>query len=540
MVTAYAAFSFVILQLEEILFSLRLPDPAMIFILVVLIVGFVIAVVFSWFFDLSWKGIVRTEDLEILPGKAEIPASFQTHKSFDNSIAVLPFQDMSPERDQEYFCDGIAEEIINMLANIPSLKVIARTSSFTFRDSKKDIREIGSLLGVKTVLEGSIRKSGERLRITAQLISTQDGSHLWSEKFDRNLSDIFEIQEEISGSIAKKLRINLLEELNAPATETRAESVSAYLLYLRGLHHYQITRKKDIEQAISYYEEALRADPGFAQAYVAKANAFWALTFWGNVPPNQVYPVILENIEKAQHAGGTHDDIFYLKGVSNFSYLWNMQEAGINFRKAIRQNPSSARTRSTYSLYLTGIGKHLDAIVEAEMAASLDPLSAVYNAMVANAYNFAGQFDQAIKHCTENEKRFQDHFFFPYFKGFGLHGKSKLQEAISEYERALELSGRAQLVLANLIVAQIELGNLQEGQKGIRELEELSKSTYVLPSHFYKAYRVLSENELAHKWLVQAIKDHDGFIPLIKNHPYKNLRIPDEPRYKELLESSGL
>lgn len=520
--------------------TLNFPDWTPLLVLIVLASGYPLAIVLSWFFDITSEGIVRTPGREVyLSMTSTIPADNKP-SPFENSIAVLPFQDMSPDREQEYFCDGIAEEIINILANIGKLKVIARTSSFAFKNTQTDIREIGKMLGVNTLLEGSIRKSGNKLRITAQLIKVSDGSHMWSQKYDRDIRDIFEIQDEISSAIVKSLEIRLFSEEGSIATAYMSNNVDAFLLYLKGLYHGQNTRKAETVKAIEYFEEALKLDAGFALGYIGLASAFWSLTFWGNIPPNQAYPVILDKLAKAQKLTGDHADIFYLRALSNFSYLWNMKEAEANFAKALKMNPSSASYHSAYSIFLTSSARHEEAITEAKLAAELDPMSAYYSSLVANAYNFAGSFDQAIKHCRDFEKRFPSHFFFAYFLGFALQGKSRLKEAVAEYERAMELSGGAQLVITNLISAFIELGKIPEAERWISELQELSKKNYVLPSHFYKAFRLMGEEDLAFEWFERAIKDHDSFMPLIRHHIYKKMRIPDEPRYMDLLNISGL
>ena len=201
-IIVYASAAFVIIELVNNVFEpLRMPEWTPTVVILILIIGFPVAVILSWFFDLTFKGIVKTTDLR---------SQMEGFSKFDHSIAVLPFQDISPEKDQEYFCDGITEEIIHALARVESLKVIARTSAFAFKNKQVDIRKIGEELNVETLLEGSIRKHGNQLRITAQLINVTDGFHIWSEVYSRNLEDVFAIQEEISLAIVKNLKIKLL------------------------------------------------------------------------------------------------------------------------------------------------------------------------------------------------------------------------------------------------------------------------------------------------------------------------------------------
>jgi adenylate cyclase len=458
----------------------------------------------------------------------------------EKSIAVLPFVDMSPEKDQEYFCNGITEEIINALSHIEKLKVIARTSAFVFKGIDEDVRSIGNKLGVAHLLEGSIRKSGNHLRVTAQLIKVEDGTHLWSEKFDREMNDIFIIQDEISFAIAQELKIKLVGPDHMVIEKYKPKDIDTYLLYLKGNYYSQLSTTKELKMALEFFERTIEKDPSFAPAYCGIAEVYWGLAFFGNLPPNQAFPVIYEKINQAQQIDESRDEIYYLKAVLNFSFLWNMEEAEVNFRKALEINPNSEKNHLYYSMFLTGSGRHEEAILEAKKAAELDPLSNYQNAMVANAYNFAGRFEEAIELCRSSESRFSDHFFFSYFLGFALHGQSKLDEAIAEYEKSLKLSGGVQLVLANLILACIEKGDTMKADKLFRELEELSERIYVLPSHFYKIYRAKNDNDRAFEWFSHSIREHDIYLPFIRIHPYKILKFPDEPRYLELMQSSGL
>ena len=201
------------------------------------------------------------------------PMQKQSQKSSSKSIVVLPFENMSPEKDQDYFCDGITEEIINTLAHIDSLKVIARTTSFAFKGKYVDVRNIGKELGVDTILEGSLRKSGDRLRITAQLIRVSDGTHIWSEKYDREMKDIFEIQDELSMAIVEELKIHLFEEERKQILKIKTQNLAAYNYYLKGRYYWNNSRTKEgIEKTIRYYEQAIEADPDYALAYAGSVS----------------------------------------------------------------------------------------------------------------------------------------------------------------------------------------------------------------------------------------------------------------------------
>ena len=260
-IVVYATASFVLIELTSIVEpSLGLPDWTLNLVIILLCIGFPFAIIFSWIYDVSSKGITKTE-------KAE--PEERTFK-YENSIAVLPFQDMSPTKDQEYFCDGIAEEILNALCKIPRLRVVSRVTSFSFAGSEAGVEEIGQRLNVQTVLEGSVRKSGERLRITAQLVKTADSYHLWSRQYDRGLEDIFEIQEEIARSIADALSVTFRES----AMGAQQVHPKAYDYFLRGLSYFGRHTMQDTVFARQMFERALEVDPDFGRAWAGLAYTY--------------------------------------------------------------------------------------------------------------------------------------------------------------------------------------------------------------------------------------------------------------------------
>lgn len=540
MVTVYAGVAFVSIELvNNITEPLHLPAWTPTLVIVILILAFPFVVALSWIYDLTAKGIRKTEPLETSTEGTEIKPGSLLSGRIEDSIAVLPFQDMSPDHDQGYFCEGIAEEILNILAHMDRLKVVSRTSSFAYKDSGQDIKEIGRKLEVKNILEGSIRKSGNRIRITAQLINAVNGMHIWSEKYDRDITDVFVLQDEISQAIVKNLRLSLESPHLKHKDKYQVAHIDAYLTYLKGNYHYQFVKTKELKTAIEYYTEASKIDPEFAQAYCGIARAYWSLSYWGNLPPNQAYPVIIEQMNRAKEIDGKLDEIFFLEGVTNYAFLWNMGKAEDNFKNALQINPNSPATHSSYSMLLTGLGRHNEAIMEAKKAAELDPLVSYLQAMIVNAYNFAGRYEEAIEYCLKNEKNYPENFMFSYFLGFAYHGLSRWEEAISAYERSQKISGGTQLVLANLIVAYVEMGKRSRADEMYKDLEYLAKEIYVLPTHFYKIHYARQEEELAFEWFKRAVRERDGFIPFIRIHPYESIRIPQEKRYTDLLKEAG-
>jgi TolB-like protein len=539
-ITVYAAAAFVILELLSIIIEpLRLPDWTLQFAIVFLCIGFIVAIILSWIYDLTSKGIRKTEPIEALLVGTETREESILSDRIENSIAVLPFQDMSPERDQGYFCEGIAEEILNILAHMDKLKVVSRTSSFAFKDGDRDIREIGKKLEVKNILEGSIRKSGNRIRITAQLINAVSGLHIWSGKYDRDITDVFAVQDEISQAIVRNLSLSLESPGMKQIERHKVTKIDAYLSFLKGNYHYQFVKPEELKKAIEYFTEALQIDPEFAPACCGIARAYWSLSYWGNLPPNQAYPIIIEQMNRARGIDGGLDEIYFLEGVTNYAFLWKMEKAEGSFKKALQINPNSTFTHSTYSMLLIAMGRYEEAIKEAMKAAELDPLVSTHQAMIGNAYNFAGRYEEAIAHCLKTENNYPENFMFSYFLGFAYHGLSRWKKAIPAYERSLRISGGTQLVLANLILACIEMGDRSRANSLYMDLETLAKEIYVLPTHFYKIHHARGEEDLAFTWFQRAIRERDGFVPFILNHPYKHVRFPREKRYADLLKDAG-
>ncbi|MDH3207772.1 MAG: tetratricopeptide repeat protein [Gemmatimonadota bacterium] len=271
-VVSYAVAVFVLLQVAEITFApLGLPDWALRLVVVLAIVGFPVVAVLAWVFDLTRGGLIR--DRATATGRVddvEVEVESQDG-SRTASVAVLPFEDMSSEKDQEFFCDGVAEEILNCLVQIEQLRVASRTSSFQFKGQKCDVGEIARKLHVGAVLEGSVRKSGDRIRVTTQLVNAADGYHLWSDRFDRHLQDIFEIQEEVAANVARALEVTL----TAPVREPYAtKNVEAYEFFLKGGHYFRRWGQRNVEFAVEMFEKAVEKDPAFARGWAAVADSY--------------------------------------------------------------------------------------------------------------------------------------------------------------------------------------------------------------------------------------------------------------------------
>ncbi len=322
---------------------------------------------------------LKTESPEIVTEPVEAYVRDRTREGPENSIAVLPFMDLSPDKDQEYFCDGVTEEIINALVHVENFKVIARTSAFAFKNKQIDIREIGRKLNVETLLEGSIRKDGNRLRITAQLIKVADGSHIWSERYDRNMKDVFEVQDEISISILNNLKIKLLGSTKSIISKRHTGNIEAYNLYLKGTYSWQALTPDGYRKAIEYFEQALQLDPDYALVYIGLAAINNVSTTFGNTAPDEAYPKANEYANMALKIDSTLAEAYSILGNVNTFYYWKWEKAEQHFRHALEINPNSALIHIYYSFLLTSTGRHEEALSEAKLARELDPLSSYIN-----------------------------------------------------------------------------------------------------------------------------------------------------------------
>jgi serine/threonine-protein kinase len=452
------------------------------------------------------------------------------------SIAVLPFVDMSPQKDQEYFCDGLAETLINALTHISELHVVARTSAFSFKGEKLDVREIGQKLNVKTVLEGSLQKAGNRIRITAQLINIIDGYHLWSEKYDRNMEDIFDIQDEISLAIVDNLKVKLLGREKAAVVKRYTDDLEAYDLHLKGRFYTEMFTPKGFEKAIECFEKALKIDGNFALAYIDMGIVMRFITLFGNLSPNDVIPKMRAYAEKALEIDKNLGDAHCLLAICHMTYDWDWPAAEEELKQALTLNPNSSYIHLYHSLFLLFIEKHDDAVAESRRARELDPLSSLINFFVGHILYFAGRYDESIKELqvllTMNPNYYLPHFCL----GYNYRKKSLMNEALAEYEKAYTLSGGVPWTVMLLATALYETGNKDRAKKLLISLQDRSKHEYIAPVCFYFIHRTFGNSDDASYWLEKAYEEHDGFLCYCRVFPDNTYRIPPDPRLTEKLK----
>lgn len=451
-----------------------------------------------------------------------------------NSIAVLPFADLSPQRDQEYFCDGLADEIINALTKIKELKVAARTSAFSFKGKNIDVREIGKRLDVSTVLEGSVRKAADKIRITAQLISVADGYHLWSDRFDRNFEDIFAIQDEITLAIADRLKINPLGEEKENLIKRHTQDPEAYNLYLQGRYFWFKRTIEGIQKGMQCFRQAIEKDPNYALVYSGIADCYSNLGFYF-LTPQEAFPKAMAAAKRAleldESLAEVHNSMAFIKD----KYEWDWPVAEMEFKRAIELNPNYASAHHWYALFLGAMDRLVESLAEVRKAVDLEPLSTQFRMVLGVVLYQMRRYEEAVE---EFERTIEmDPGFFPphFFLGWWTYPEmGKFEEAFAEAQKAIELTRGASITLGSLGYAYAMAGRTEEARKILGELAEISKKTYVSPTAVAVIHARLGENDKAFEYLEKAYEIRDHWMSFLKVlRMFNPLR--QDPRFVALL-----
>ncbi|MBN2366900.1 MAG: hypothetical protein JXL67_12090, partial [Calditrichaeota bacterium] len=457
-----------------------------------------------------------------------------TNNTWKNSIAVLPFADMSPQKDQEYFCDGIAEEILNKLSHIESLKVIARTSSFQFKGKQTDIAEIGDKLDVSTILEGSVRKAGNTLRITAQLINVSDRSHIWSNTFDRELQDILAIQDEIAFSIVDHLRGKLLVEEKKTMGKRYTQNLEAYQDFLRGRYRLNKLTIEDMKKSVEYFNSAIEKDPDFALAYCGRAHAYDNLSYAGEMSTSKRWQLIESEARKAIKIDDKLSEAYMILGDAQFLYHRNWNEADRLFRKSVELNPGNAIARNWYAQYLSAIARHERAIQEIEIAHELDPLSLAINLKLYIIYLYAGRHDLTEQVLLESNSLFPDNPWIILMNVYQNMVNRNYTEAVSQITQIPE-SSIGPIQKFTLAQALAFSGRKEKALDILKKVMADPKYQDLSETSIAKVYIALGDKDQAFKWLNKAFENRDSaLVYLAVEMTYD--RIKSDPRYHELLK----
>jgi TolB-like protein len=459
------------------------------------------------------------------------------------SLAVLPFANLSGDKENEYFSDGLAEDIIDALAQVPGLRVMARTSSFSFRGKEADVREIGARLNVEHILEGSVRRAGNCIRVTAQLVNACDGCHLWSQRFDRELTDVFAIQDEISQAIVEKLRVRLSGE--RPLVRRYTEDLAAYDLCLRARYHIFKLTQEGREAGRRYCEQAVALDPKYALAYVVLAESYFWDGFWGSTDPREGFARAKSAALEALRLDDTIADAHSALGTALGSGEFEWQRAAGEFRRAEKLSLRSAAAGYDYAWYysmyfLLPLGRVQEALAELQRALGRDPLDPFYNALAGYLLFASRQFERAVaqlQHTIDLDPTF---FFSYWFLSILYARQGRLDDAIAASEKANELSGGTAITIGDLGKVYALAGRTAQARQLLEELSRRRQSAYVPACAFLFVHGGLGEREDAIEWMARGVDEHDPILMTsLKASPsYDALRL--HPAYRELLKKMRL
>lgn len=453
----------------------------------------------------------------------------------DKSIAVLPFLNISSEPEQEYFSDGIAEEILNSLAQLKNLKVAGRSSSFQFRGKGVDIQEVGKKLKVATVLEGSVQRQANKLRITVQLINTEDGFHLWSEKYDRALDDIFAVQDEIALAISQKLKITLLENEIPLVNKSSTKNKEAYDLYLKGLFYWN-RHGPGLKKGLMFFQQAVEKDPEFAPAHSGLAQAYVLLAWYSILPPHTAMPKAKQSAEKAIQLDPSRVEPHSILAMIMFMYDYDWVNAKKQFQKALSINSDDATTHYWYSNFICFIEKdYTHAIKEANKAIEFEPLLSHCHNVLCSAYLCSNNFEEARKASMVAIDLDASTFLSYNALAMSLICLKEYNEAANVLETGIKVSERHQYTLFEVSWLCSITGNLSEAKKIYDELVQRSSTEFISGLSLCVAAYNLKEYDKSVEYLEIAFKQRAGFLPTIASFPIFSF-INKDSRFQHIIE----
>jgi serine/threonine protein kinase/Tfp pilus assembly protein PilF len=462
-----------------------------------------------------------------------------TSASSRAAIAVLPFTNMSTDKDQEYFCDGIAEDIINGLAHVDELRVVARTSAFAFKNRSEDIREIGRKLDVDVVLEGSVRKWGDTLRITAQLVNVGDGYHIWSERYDRQMKDVFAIQDEISQAIVDMLKIKLVGDVEQALTRHYTTNFEAYTFYLKGRYYWNRRSEDALRKSLDCFQQAIAEDPDYALAHAGLADTFNLMGFYSAQSPHEVFPEAKKAAAKALEMDDSLAEAYASLGFSHMFYDWDWAEAERCFLRSLELNPNYPTALHWYSEYLVLVGRMEEAMAQSKKALESDPLSLIINTLLGWIPHFDRRFDEAVIQYHKTQE--MDPNFVPahFFLGLTYVQKSEYELAVQEFNRGAALFGSSEMFAAADGYARARWGKRDEARRIADSLKKKSAERCV-PLYYVAAIHAgLGEKAEAFEWLRKAHEQHDIWLGFLGVDPiWDSLR--DQPEIADMMVRVGL
>jgi len=567
-ITVYAAASFVILELVSIIIEpLKLPEWTLPMIIVLICVGFIITIIVSWIYDIHPEGgIVKTDPTHKVK-EEDIPKSSNSWKiasyisfavivalivfniipriktsraiaDLEKSIAVLPFDNLSGNEDQAYFCDGITDVVINQLSKIKEFRVIGRTSTLRYKENIKTLSEIGEEMQVNFIIEGTVQRQEDQIRIIVQLIQVQNEDHLWSKLYDREWKDVFIIQSEIAKQIAVELETILSTEEIKQIEKSPTDNLEAFNLYLRGLFFLDKRTDEGINSALKYFRDATEMDNNYALAYAGIANCYVMASDYGYILPEDGCLKGKEAIMKALDIDNTLSDTHVSLGHLIKECEWDWEGAINSFKRAIQLNPNNGFAFVQYANLLRVLGQFDEAISKARQGLALDPLSPISNASVIHALYAARKYDQVIEEASRAIIMNLEYFPLLMRAGLAYSHKGMFSKAIEKMKLAVQLSGEHYSMKAHLGYINGVAGNHAEAQRMLEALLKTSKIEYISPLYFAIVYIGLGDNQQAIDWLEKALEMKEHRLLYLYTDPiYDPLRT--DPRFIEIINKIG-
>jgi TolB-like protein/tetratricopeptide (TPR) repeat protein len=562
---AYAVVSWLLIQAASIFFpAFDAPPWVMKIFIIVIIFGFPVALILSWAFEITPEGIKLESEIEpsrsiarrtgrkivavtialavvaaglfvyqLVRSKSDTSSSPTTVAITNKSIAVLPFDNLSRDPDNAYFCEGVQDEILTRLAKVADLKVISRTSTQHFKSTPDNLPQIAKQLGVAHILEGSVQKASDQVRVNVQLINAMTDAHLWADTYDRKLTDIFAVESEIAKTIAETLQARLTGSEKTSIAKTPTVNPEAYELYLRGKFFAEKRTGADLRKSIEYYDQSIAKDPGYPLAYVGLADSHLLLTAYGAISTKEAASPARAALKKALELDDSLAQAHASSGLLANLEL-DLNRAITELERAIQLNPNYATAHHWIALPLMAIGQSDRAIVEGKRAIELDPLSLICNADLAWVYFNARRYDETeaqARKTLEMDPRF---YVAHYYLGEALQFKGKLTDATAEYQKSFE-SNNDPFSLAMLGQASARQGKPDEARKVLARLRKQAKSQYVSPYALAVVLTALGDKAHAIDELEHGYDDTGFYISLIKVDPlFDDLR--GDPRFEALVQ----
>ncbi len=538
------------------------PNGIIRLIVILIIAGLPVALVLAWTFEITPEGIKRTATADAMPASAKpkkyvwlyvvvigavvsiglfflgrysalTPRQSEAATVSNKSIAVLPFDNLSRDPDNAYFAEGVQDEILTRLAKIADLKVISRTSTQHFKSAPENLPQIAKQLGVTNILEGSVQKSNDQVRVNVQLINALTDAHLWADTYDRKLTDIFAVESEIAKTIAETLQAKLTGSEKSSIAKTPTANPEAYELYLRGKFFAEKRTGADLRKSIEYYDQSIAKDPNYPLAYVGVADSHLLLTVYGALSPKEAASPARAALKKALELDDSLAQAHASSGLLATLEL-DLHRAITELERAIQLNPNDATAHHWIAIPLMTIGRFDRGIMEGKRAIELDPLSLIINADLCWVYFNGRRYDEAeaqARKTLEMDPRF---YVAHFYLGAALQFKGKLTDGIAEFEKSIELNNDP-YSLAMLGQAYARQGKTDEAQKILARLREQAKSQYVSPYAFAVVLTALGDKAHAIDELEHGYDDSGFYISLIKVDPlFDDLR--GDPRFEALVQ----